>query len=134
MFWRPFIYVTPLSELPEAVVDTALDEDREHTVPRDLHGRVCDLAAGRLGCLNRGVDVVHQDVGPDHGRFGLVHRRADAKQTAAGNRGGTGIPKPGVWFAEAHAMELGVGRTDGLDVGRDDLEILDLYGHLPSRT
>ena len=32
-----------------------------------------DLAAGRLGRFGRGVEVVHQEVGPHHGLLGIVH-------------------------------------------------------------
>ena len=46
-------------ELPKAMLDSAQNIDREYSLAWDLCGRHGDLAAGRLGRIDRGLDVFH---------------------------------------------------------------------------
>lgn len=54
-------------QLPEAVVDTAMDVDGKHAAARNLHRREGYFAASLHRRGDGGFDVVHQPVGPYHG-------------------------------------------------------------------
>ena len=108
------------SALPKPVVDAALNEDGERAVARDLHRRVRDLAAGFGGRLRCSLDVVHEQVGPNHRLLRFVHRRAHAEQPAARQRRGAGSAQAGVAVAEENREEFRQLRETALAIDPDE--------------
>ena len=114
-------------ELPEAMVDVALDVDGEQAVPRDFHRRMGDDGAGADRRGEGGFDIVDQPVRSDDGLLGVVHGCANADHPAAFELGRAGIAEGRVWFAELRSVCLGVGGAHRLDVLGHDFEVLDLH-------
>jgi len=105
-------------------VDAALDVDGELAVAGDLHRRVGDLTAG---FRHRRVDVVDEQVGPHQRLLGVVHWGSHADHPAAGQRRRAGVAEPRLGRAEAHAVQFFIRRAHDVDVGGNDLEILNLH-------
>jgi len=68
--------------LPQTVFDPSLEVDGERAVARDLHRRVGDLTAGLGRGSERGFDVVHEPIGPNHGLFRRAQRRTHPDQAS----------------------------------------------------
>ena len=124
-----FCDATSHSHLPEAVVDAALDVDRELPVAGDLR-RVgvqfrprpsrrprprhrCLRPAGKAGRLAPPISC--------------IGARTPSMPPPFGSACGAGIAQAGVTVTERHAVQLRIGRARRVDFLRHDLEIVDLH-------
>lgn len=116
-----------LLSLPEAGLNSALNQDCALTVSGNLSRRKSDLCAGFGSDRDRRVDIIDEEIRSYDGLFRFVHRGTDSNRTAISQLRCPGTAKVGITVGKSDAMNLRVHRTGRIDICRNDFEIVQVH-------
>ena len=115
------------SELPESRFNPVLNNNGARTMTCDFHWWNGNHGPTIRRRRDSRLDVFHEDVGPHHRFFCIVHRCPNTESSTVRQTGSASATQVLFGVTEGHTVHFRVKSASGFDIRRDNFEVLNVH-------